>query len=223
MASPAGQTVLVLSPHPDDETFGCGGTIKLLTTGGTAVDVLYLTRGEMGVETPETATAESQRELALVREQEARAACAILGVREVRFLEGRDSQLASQPGLVEPLCQALMAGRYDRVFCPWPEDGHVDHQATFAHFRQALRRYREPLQVWLYEVWTPLRHTICVPIDTTMEAKVAAMRAHRSQLACLNYLTAFQGLAAYRGLFCPGSRFAEAFITGDRQMVSGDA
>jgi len=68
------QSILVLSPHPDDESFGCGGTIKLLTQAGAAVDVVYLTSGEMGVEAPEAITSEAQHELAAIRTGEARTA-----------------------------------------------------------------------------------------------------------------------------------------------------
>jgi hypothetical protein len=85
--------------------------------------------------------------------------------------------------------------------------------------RTALADITTPLQIWLYEVWTTLVPTICVPIDGTIATKVEAIRAHRSQLAVFDYLTAFQGLATYRGLCCAGSRFAEAFIATDRESV----
>jgi LmbE family N-acetylglucosaminyl deacetylase len=108
------------------------------------------------------------------------------------------------------------------VFCPWPQENHCDHLSTFRLLQQALRRYLRPLHIWLYEVWTPLtRPSICVPIDATMDAKVAAILAHQSQLRCLDYRQAFEGLAAFRSLFCPGSRYAEAFLTADRDWVVG--
>lgn len=216
-----GQTILVLSPHPDDETLGCGGTIKLLTDAGAAVDVLYLTRGELGVEAPETTTAESRQQLAETRAREAREACRLLGVRQVDFLDGADGRLAEHLAVSDELRRRLREGRYNRVFCPWPGDHHPDHIATFGFLRQALGAGFPSLQVWLYEVWAPLRPTICVPIDPTIEAKLAAIRAHRSQLECLDYWNAFRGLAAYRSLFCPGARFAEAFIVADSSAIRG--
>jgi len=219
---PERQPVLVLAPHPDDETLGCGGTIKLLTQAGTAVDVLYSTRGELGFEAPEATTATSRQQLADVRTAEARAACAVLGVRQVDFLNGRDGSLAEQAHLASDLGDRLRAGDYDRVFCPWPQDRHPDHQATFACLRTALASQSRLPHVWLYEVWTPLLPSLCVPIDSVIEAKEAAIRAHQSQLACLDYLTAFRGLASYRSLFCPGSRFAEAFqVTDGAQLLKG--
>lgn len=219
---PIRPSVLVLAPHPDDEVLGCGGTIRLLADSGVPVDVLFMTRGELGVELATTPTEVEQIRLAETRTAEARASCKILGVRKVEFLNGRDSALHLQPQLAAEILGHLRTGEYSRVFCPWSQDGHGDHKATFQLLRRAILEFPARLDVWLYEVWTPLRPTTCIPIDTTMDAKIAAIHAHRSQLACLDYLAAFQGLAAYRSLMCPSSRYAEAFITGGRELLTGN-
>jgi LmbE family N-acetylglucosaminyl deacetylase len=211
------QFVLVLSPHPDDESLGCGGTIRLLAERGVHVDVVYMTCGEEGAEMPGLLSDAGRRELADTRMAEARKACSLLGVQEVDFLQGADGKLIEQPHLVEPLRERLNGRRYDRVFCPWPQEKHPDHAATFRLLQQALRGQDAPPQLWLYEVWTPLQPTICVPIDGTIDAKLAAIQAHESQLKCFDYLSAFRGLAAYRSLFSPGARYAEAFIAGETQ------
>jgi LmbE family N-acetylglucosaminyl deacetylase len=214
-----GQQILVLAPHPDDETFGCGGTLRLLTNAGAAVDVLYMTRGELGVDVPEAATTESKARLAAIRTEEAAAACKILGVRHVSFLDGRDGELQEQPHLAADLARALARNHYTRIFCPWSQEGHADHQATYRWLVAALASEPSNADIWLYEVWTPLRPTTLVPIDATIEAKSTAALAHKSQLACLDYLSGFRGLAAYRALTCPGAKFAEAFQVATRQQL----
>jgi LmbE family N-acetylglucosaminyl deacetylase len=214
------QTVLVLSPHPDDESLGCGGTIRLLALAGIPVDVVFLTRGELGTEAPAAATPEAQHDLAGRRSLEAGEACRRLGVRGHAFLDGADGQLAEQPHLAGALADRLKAGGYTRVFCPWPGEAHPDHAATYDLLRRALPLTAGPVQVWLYEVWTPLRPSVSVPIDDTMADKEAAIRRHISQLACRDYLAAFRGLAAYRALSCPPCRFAEAFVVLDREGVT---
>lgn len=207
--------ILVLSPHPDDESFGCGGTIKFLTAAGHQVDVLYMTRGELGVDIPHLSTKTGRDELKSVRSREAHAACEILGVRSVRFLDGRDGHLAKHPEIALELSNTLLTEHYERVFCPHEGEAHPDHVATYRFLFEALQR--EPLgydlHVWLYEVWTPLVPDLVVPIDATLEAKMAAIDVHLSQLAHLDYRAAFRGLAAYRSLFCEGCQFAEAFQT----------
>jgi LmbE family N-acetylglucosaminyl deacetylase len=140
----------------------------------------------------------------------------------VDFLDGRDTRVAEQPDLAAQLQRALESVRYQRVFCPWPQEQHPDHAATYVFYRQAVSRLSYPLDTWLYEVWTPLRPTMLVPIDAFIEEKLAAIRAHRSQLAQLDYAGAFRGLAAWRALACPPSRFAEAFCICDRDtLISG--
>jgi N-acetylglucosamine malate deacetylase 1 len=210
---------LVLAPHPDDETFGCGGTIRMLVESGIAVDVAFMTRGEMGVESGVHPTAEVRRAVAGQRSKEARAACDVLGVRQAMFLDGADTQLQDQPHLAEAIFEILRRAPYQRVFCPGPEDAHKDHIATFSHLRRAAAEHRAPLQFWLYEVWKPLAANTYVPIDNTMETKRLAIEQYASQLALLNYREAFVGLAAYRSLFCPSSRYAEAFLVYDRDEI----
>ncbi|MDX1948599.1 MAG: PIG-L deacetylase family protein [Pirellulaceae bacterium] len=218
-----GQQVLVLSPHPDDETFGCGGTLRLLASAGAEIDVLYMTRGELGVDAPESSTPASRERLATLRSTEAHAACQLLGAREVNFLAGRDGQLCEQPELATDIAAQLGRHGYSRVFCPWSEESHPDHRATCHLLKWALGGFSGTLDVWLYEVWTPLRPAVYVPIDATIEAKLAAAQCHQSQLACLDYVSGFRGLAAYRALACAGAKFAEAFQTCDaRRFVAGN-
>jgi LmbE family N-acetylglucosaminyl deacetylase len=209
------QSALVLSPHPDDESLACGGTVKLLTSAGGQMDVLYMTSGENGF-FPHVVPCEAERQELLSRRQaEAREACRVLGVRKVAFLEGRDGRLNQQPELASRIHAALEAHKYRSVFCPWPHDGHPDHAATYAMLHRALTAYSGEVDVWLYEVWTPVAANMFICIDSTVEAKMQAFKAHESQASLLNYADAFLGLARYRSLFCPPAQYAEAFYNCD--------
>lgn len=211
--------VLVLAPHPDDETFGCGGTLRMLSESGVLVDVAFLTRGELGQEAGGSATLEVQQETAERRTREARSACQVLGVREVLFLDGADSRLAEQPQLAASIANLLQRGGYQRVFCPWQHDTHEDHRATFRLLCAAVGQQVSAMQFWLYEVWKPLPANTFVPIDRTLESKQRAIDQYESQLAQLNYRDGFLGLASYRSLFCPSSKYAEAFLVCDLQEL----
>ena len=211
--------MLVLAPHPDDETFGCGGTIRMLTDSGIAVDVAFLTRGEQGLDGGPPITPAQSEALATVRMTEARLACDVLGVRHVTFLGGCDTRLGEQPELAGPIAQLLQGDEYQRVFCPWPHDAHDDHKATFGLLRRAVAGRNGPTGYWLYEVWKPLPANTYVPIDHTLLAKRQAIEQYRSQLNQLNYREGFLGLAAYRSLFCPASSYAEAFLVCDHREL----
>lgn len=205
------QVALVLAPHPDDEALGCGGTIRLITTGGGVADVLFMTRGENGTYPNPPANDDIRRDLAARREAEAREACHRLGVRRVAFLAGRDGSLSDDPSLSDHILAALNEGGYRAVFCPWPYDGHGDHQATYRMLHHALARLGRTIDVWLYEVWTPLPPNFYVAIDSVIDDKMHAFAAHQSQAVLLPYADAFRGLAQYRGLSAPPARLAEAF------------
>lgn len=211
--------VLVLAPHPDDESLGCGGTVKLLTSRGTPCDILFLTRGELGSDVPSQLTPADQCEIAERRTAEALSAARELGADQVYFLGGKDGRLGEQLVLAEPLAGRLREGNYSRLFCPWSGELHPDHQAAFQLMKLALPQAPRVTSIWLYEVWTPLVPTNYVPIDSTIDAKRRAIEAHVSQLALLDYLGAFVGLAAYRGLQCPPTRHAEAFIVATRDAI----
>lgn len=191
--------------------------MRMLVESGIAVDVAFMTRGELGVEAG--ASAARQHEVAQQRTQEAQAACNVLGVRQLFFLDGADTGLAQQPHLAQAVASLFTSEPYQRIFCPWPHDAHPDHIATFNLLRQAVRSNPAPDHYWLYEVWKPLAANTFVPIDNTVAIKRRAIEQYRSQLALCNYEAGVLGLAAYRSLFCPASQFAEAFFVCDRNEV----
>ena len=82
--------VLVIAPHPDDETIGCGGTLCLHQQRGDRVAVVFLTSGELGLKQLPRAKAWA------VRETEGRAAAKILGLARAEFLRQPDWMLADQ-------------------------------------------------------------------------------------------------------------------------------
>src|SRR5262245_12318505 len=94
--------------------------------GGSAVGVTVRKRGGMGTDAGGCASPEQQRDVAAIRTQEARAACAVLGVRETWFLDGADTRLAQQPQMAQAIAQLFRQRAYERVFCPWGSDGHED-------------------------------------------------------------------------------------------------
>jgi LmbE family N-acetylglucosaminyl deacetylase len=110
-------------------------------------------------------------------------------------------------------------GGYQRVLACWHGDRHPDHRATFAWFQRALAQCPTVESVWLYEVWSPLEPNTLVPIDGTIDVKRAAIAAHVSQLAVLDYSSAYLGLSAYRAILSPPSQYAEAFLVLGRDDV----
>jgi len=147
-----GGTALVFSPHQDDETLGCGGTILRMTDGGVRVVVVYMTDGRQS---------HSHRMdgdvLAALREEEARDACRILGVNagDVHFLRHVDGQLeAHREAAVAQVLFWLEEVRPTRVLVPYQGEPPADHRVTFEIVRDALLRGGGlEVDVWEYPVW----------------------------------------------------------------------
>jgi LmbE family N-acetylglucosaminyl deacetylase len=83
------KTLLACFGHPDDESFGMGGTLSLYAGRGYRVELICATRGEAGeISDPRLATPETLR---AVREHELRCAAEVMGIRPPIFLDYRDS------------------------------------------------------------------------------------------------------------------------------------
>src|SRR5438270_10321937 len=89
--------VLVVSPHPDDESLGCGGTLHRHVEAGDAVRVVFLTSGEHG------GHGLPPSEAGALREQEARRAAEIIGIEEVEFWRLTDGGLKATAAVVDRL------------------------------------------------------------------------------------------------------------------------
>jgi LmbE family N-acetylglucosaminyl deacetylase len=207
------KTILVLSPHPDDESIGCGGTLRRHVLEGATVHVIFLTSGEAG---GHGRTAEATRRL---REREARRAMGILGVRQFEFWRAPDGALRAQAALVQRLRATLRAVRPQRVYVPHEQEAHPDHRAAARLLRAAKKGGRMPdLEVLGYEVWTPIQRLgEIVDITRTLRTKLRAVRAYRCQCAEVAFDAAIAGLNRYRGEMhsWPGGAYAEVFTRWD--------
>jgi len=105
------KTLLAVLAHPDDESFGMGGTLALYAERGVDVQLVCATRGEVGEVGPEYL--QGYTSIADLRESELRCAAGHLGLKEVHFLDYRDSGMVGSPDNDHP--QALVAAPVNEV------------------------------------------------------------------------------------------------------------
>jgi N-acetyl-1-D-myo-inositol-2-amino-2-deoxy-alpha-D-glucopyranoside deacetylase len=105
------KTLLAVLAHPDDESFGMGGTLALYASRGVEVHLVCATRGEVGDASPELL--KGFESIAKLRESELRCAAGILGLAGVHFLDYRDSGMPGSPDNNHP--RALAAQPLDEV------------------------------------------------------------------------------------------------------------
>lgn len=108
---PLDAAILVVLAHPDDESFGIGGTIARYTHQGVKVHLICATRGEVGEVTEKDL--QGFDSIANLRTHELTCAAKILGIEEVHYLDYRDSGMASSPENFHP--QALVNAPLDEV------------------------------------------------------------------------------------------------------------
>ncbi len=104
-------TLLAVLAHPDDESFGMGGTLALYASLGVDVHLVCATRGEVGEVAPELL--KGFESIAKLRESELRCAVGVLGLTGVHFLDYRDSGMPGSLDNTHP--QALAAQPLDEV------------------------------------------------------------------------------------------------------------
>jgi LmbE family N-acetylglucosaminyl deacetylase len=195
--------VLAVVSHPDDETFGCGGTLALHASMGADVRVLCLSCNPP----------ERRREILGAAEE--------LGVPEPVVLD--DLAIAQTPGLIRRVADQVVAAKPRVVLTHVPFDYHREHRAAYEVVKEAVEwaahttTYDEPCQVerlLLMEVNTliPSPHVL-VDVSEHMEAKRRATKRYASQLAKFTwgYYERFnEKKAELRGVQ-GGCAYAEAF------------
>ena len=162
-------SILAVFAHPDDEGFGCGGTLAALVAGGHRVTLICATNGDVGeISDPELATPET---LASVRQGELRAAMDVTGIADVRFLNYRDSGMegwddndhpsslfqAPEEKVVEQVVAVIREIRPDIVITHDPTGGygHPDHVTICQRTETAVERCRDENGPLLYYVCFP--------------------------------------------------------------------
>jgi len=152
------RTLLAVFAHPDDESFGTGGTLAHYAAQGVRVALVCATRGEAGeISDPALATPET---LGTVREAELRCAAQALGIADLVFLGYRDSGMAGSPDNEDP--RAFINAEAEEVvrrlvgiirrlrpqvvitFEPNGGYGHPDHIAIHRHTVAAFHAAADP-------------------------------------------------------------------------------
>lgn len=197
-----------MAPHPDDEVFGCGGTIRKYHEKGSRITVVYMTNGCSGCRTI------FDEDKVAKRAEEAKAGLKILGCEDYVFFNFQDSELNTNERTIGALLGVLEKFHPDIILVPSILDNHPDHVESAIIIAQALKRYSGRPVCLCYEVWTALLPNYFVDITDTISFKELAMKAHGSQLVNNNLKDSIIGLNSYRSLgMGTDVRYCEAFIS----------
>ena len=223
--------ILVVTAHPDDVDFGAAGSVARWVDEGHEVSYCIVTDGDAGGFDPDV----PRSEIPAIRRAEQCAAAKVVGVDDVHFLGHPDGRLAPSLELRRDISRVIRQVRPERVVSQSPERNwariqasHPDHLAAgeaalcavypdarnpFAH-PELMEEGLEPhtvSEVWLMAAPAP---DVFVDITDHLEAKLAALRCHESQLpdpGALDGMIRGWTQATARAAGLAEGRLAEAF------------
>ncbi len=195
------QRILIILAHPDDPEFFCGASIARWTNAGHHVEYCLLTCGDKGTKDRSIET----RELCSIRQEEQRAAAAVLGVNKVRFLNYEDGYLVPSLDLRRDITRVIRQIRPDilvtcdprTLFAGGSRLNHPDHraagQATLDAVFPAARDHLNFIELWrdenlephiVREVWVcgTLDPNTNLDVTENWETKIRALFEHKSQI-----------------------------------------
>jgi len=204
------RSCLVLAPHPDDETFGCGATIARKRDAGSEVKVVIVTDGRRSPHAESVTSAE----LVAIRRREALVALSRLGVEasDVTFLDFEDGTLCDRTDDVAAALAAVVSETsLDHVVVTSVADRHPDHRALGVAARMLLDTGEMRGELYEYAIWQRVPAAVVVAqlvrravgrggslrarvssarprlVSTNgqIERKASAVNAYESQLALL--------------------------------------
>jgi LmbE family N-acetylglucosaminyl deacetylase len=188
---------LAIFAHPDDPEVACAGTLATWTNAGTDAHLVIVNAGEKGRADPGT----DGTELAAIRRGEAEGAAAILGLTSVQFLDHPDGELENTSDFRNELIAIVRAIRPEVVIAPDPTAvffgesyvNHHDHRALgwavldVSGSMAGGARYTPDAgpahQIEMLLLAGTLEPDTWVDIAGALDAKVGALRCHRSQLS----------------------------------------
>lgn len=202
-------TIVLIYPHPDDESFGMGGTALRLKEQF-RLHLFCLSKGERGLGPEPSAVT------AATREQELRAAAAMLNA-ELEFFGAIDGEVFASRELCERVGDRLKALAPRAVLTTWHVENHPDHAAACEVAVKACRHAGLYPTVEILQAEEGAGQQtmnfdpqLYVDITPVMEQKKALLRCHACQNPNDAMVTNAVEQSAFRGLLA-GCEFAEAW------------
>jgi len=206
--------VLVISPHPDDEIIGCGGTLIQMLKEGSRVTILQLTDGS---DTGSLSDSPAQIRKT-IRLKEAKVVAENLGTELILWKE-KGSNLKCTQANIRKLADILKRLQPKVIFVPFINDIHPDHVVANEILRKVLATSNLNLakvDILSYEVWSFVPPNIFCIIDNQFDQKTKMLMKYRTGMKVVDYVHLWEFLNAYHGLTLLDKKsFIEVFLKLD--------
>lgn len=218
--------IVVLTPHPDDETLGCGGTLlKHINQGDKVYWIIVTTMGNNFTQDNKIKRAQEIKNVATTYKFEK--------TFELGFEAATLDQI-SDGKLIEKISEVFQEIQPNIIYVPYPSDIHSDHKSVFDATMACTKWFRYPSveKVLIYETLSEtdftinpdangFRPNVFVNIESYLEEKIEIMKVYKSEISDFPFPRserAIRSLAYVRGAAC-GFEAAEAFMLLKERVV----
>lgn len=215
------KSVLIVAPHADDETLGCGGTILRLVEEGYQVHWVLITGMSEATGFSKLQINKRNEEISRVNK-----AYQFASVFELNFPPAKLDNLP-KGDLINAICNILVKVKPEQVFTVYRNDAHSDHEIVFDAVTSATKTFRYPFVKRLYAYETisetdfgmkpedgGFRPNVFINIDKYLEKKLDILEIFESEVGIFPFprsRKALDALASIRGVQA-GTSAAEAFM-----------
>lgn len=198
--------IIVFAPHPDDETWGCGGIIAKRINQGYDVTIVVLTDGRHAFSKMLNITSDpTPEELKEIRREEVKRSTRILGVKEdsLLFLDFEDGTLKEHETELEEKVTELLRGSPppEEVYFTYEKDYHTDHRLTSYIVRNSIKKLNLNVKEYQYSIVHKSgrvgelsdkilnlikRNMVRIDVSDVLSLKVAAVQEFRSETSIIS-------------------------------------
>ncbi|MFK5986536.1 MAG: glycosyltransferase [Pseudomonadota bacterium] len=208
LSLPENANIVVVIPHPDDETIWCGATLAKLSAQSCNISAILFTDGESG--DPENYF--YGQSIAELRYQEFQDASSLYGLANVLRLQQEDGNYYPDRKIKAKILNWLEREQPDWILTPHLMDAHRDHILVSLTMYELWPQLKKRPRLFFYDGWWPSQVNSYVDISDKIEAKKQALSVYKTPLKYVDYLKLSEYLSQYRGVSLAASDFAEGFF-----------
>jgi LmbE family N-acetylglucosaminyl deacetylase len=218
---PAGQKILMIGPHPDDNLLGPGGTALKYAKAGAELHWLCISDGRACV-----ADAAERQRMAELRAEEERECARQLGIPAPILFATPEDQLAvpaTQTQVVKQLTGTLRQLQPDAVFVPYFLETHPLHRLCCHLVARALGEVGQTCQVYSWALASFPPPSVVVDISQEFVRKTELCQIYKTQLPLRDYIGELELLSRFQASYArTPSDHCEVFFAQERATFVAD-
>jgi len=177
------KNILVISPHPDDEIIGCGGTLCNLNPS--KITILNLTDGRNAIVLKNS----SEKEKSETRNNEFIEVMEKMLIKDYTNWNENADEFNSKTMLKNKLVDLLKLKKYEIIFIPFINDPHIDHKTSNYLLAAALEEIdNEKIEIFSYEVWSLVPTNVTIDITKNLNKKNDLLRLYETGMKAFDYI-----------------------------------